>query len=55
MKGEGPYIDAVRLLFEQTARRLGLGTREVGLDAEAPARASTFQRPTDRGGQLRLF
>jgi DNA repair photolyase len=58
MQGEGPYIDAVRLLFEQTARRLGLGTREVGINDERPRRAegeTTFRRPTDQGGQLRLF
>ncbi len=28
MQGDGPYIQAVRLLFDQTARRLGLGTRK---------------------------
>ena len=58
MKGEGPYLDVVRKLFDQTARRLGLGTREVGIGAEGPAgaaRSSTFRRPTDPGGQLRLF
>jgi hypothetical protein len=58
MQGEGPYIDAVRLLFDQTARRLGLKSREMGLNDERPARAgseSTFRRPTDTGGQLRLF
>ena len=58
MQGEGPYIDTVRLLFDQTARRLGLKSREMGLNDERPARAgseSTFRRPTDHGGQLRLF
>jgi DNA repair photolyase len=58
MKGEGPYLDVVRKLFDQTARRLGLGNREVGIGAEGPAgaaRSSTFRRPTDPGGQLRLF
>ena len=55
MRGEGPYIDAVRLLFEQTARRLGLDTREMRSDDERPSPASTFRRPTDKGGQLRLF
>ncbi|HET7542819.1 MAG TPA: PA0069 family radical SAM protein [Polyangiaceae bacterium] len=60
MRGDGPYIETVRLLFDQTARRLGLGTREVGLtrdpDAGEPLRpASPFRRPTDKGGQLRLF
>ena len=61
MQGEGPYIEAVRLLFDQTARRLGLGTREMGLNDERPQRSktvSTFRRPIpdcDKGGQLRLF
>ena len=55
MQGEGPYIDAVRLLFNQTARRLGLGTREVGMSEDAAKRETTFRRPTDKGGQLRLF
>jgi DNA repair photolyase len=58
MQGEGPYIEAVRLLFDQTARRLGLGTREMGINDERPRRAAgetTFRRPADKGGQLRLF
>jgi len=55
MHGEGPYIEAVRLLFDQTARRLGLGTREVGLSEPRPRSETTFRRPTDKGGQLRLF
>jgi DNA repair photolyase len=55
MQGEGPYIDAVRLLFDQTARRLGLGTREVGMSDPRPRPETTFRRPTDKGGQLRLF
>jgi DNA repair photolyase len=55
MQGEGPYIDAVRLLFDQTARRLGLNSREMRSNDERPRPASTFRRPTDKGGQLRLF
>jgi len=55
MRGEGPYFEAVQLLFEQTARRLGLGTYDRGeYDKEAKLH-STFRRPTDAGGQLRLF
>jgi DNA repair photolyase len=55
MKGEGPYIEAVQLLFTQTARRLGLARYDRDeIDEEAKAR-STFRRPTDEGGQLRLF
>ncbi|MEO7035056.1 MAG: PA0069 family radical SAM protein [Polyangiaceae bacterium] len=62
MRGDGPYIEAVQLLFAQTARRLGLGTRAVGRDGaindERPQGNETetaFRRPTDKGGQLRLF
>ena len=60
MQGEGPYIEAVRLLFDQTARRLGLKAREMGgqngINDERPAPLeTTFRRPTDKGGQLRLF
>ena len=55
MQGEGPYIEAVRLLFDQTARRLGLVAREVGLSEPRPRSETTFRRPTDKGGQLRLF
>jgi DNA repair photolyase len=55
MQGEGPYIDAVRLLFDQTARRLGLNTREMRSNGERRSPVSTFRRPTDRAGQLRLF
>lgn len=55
MQGEGPYIQAVRLLFDQTARRLGLGTRELDMTKEQERPATTFRRPTDKGGQLRLF
>lgn len=55
MTGIGPYFEAVQLLFSQTARRVGLKTYERG-DYEAHAKAeTTFRRPTDKGGQLRLF
>ncbi|HYQ00230.1 MAG TPA: PA0069 family radical SAM protein [Polyangiaceae bacterium] len=55
MQGDGPYIQAVRLLFDQTARRLGLGTREMDMTKEQDRPPTTFRRPTDKGGQLRLF
>jgi hypothetical protein len=66
MQGEGPYIDAVRLLFDQTERRLGLKAREMGgqnaINDERPVKTeTTFRRPTklteptEKGGQLRLF
>ena len=53
MQGEGPYFEAVQLLFSQTARRLGLNTYERREYVEGEH--STFRRPTDQGGQLRLF
>ncbi len=55
MQGEGPYIEAVRLLFDQTARRLGLASREMGASEPHARPERTFRRPTDKGGQLRLF
>src|SRR3954463_12372647 len=48
MQGEGPYIQAVRLLFDQTARRLGLASREMGIREEHPRPETTFRRPTDK-------
>jgi DNA repair photolyase len=47
-KGEGAYAEAIRSLFEQSAKALGLETRSVA--GEGPS--STFQRPR---GQLPLF
>lgn len=55
MRGEGPYIEAVRLLFTQTARRLGLEASERGESDPRPKAESSFRRPTGKGGQLRLF
>ena len=52
MRGEGPYADMIWNLFRATCARLGY---QQGVEDEQPARASTFRRPTDRGGQLRLF
>jgi DNA repair photolyase len=51
MTGSGQYADSISQLFEATARRLGLDT---GCKGSQPS-PSTFRRPTDRGGQLRLF
>ena len=47
-KGEGAYAAAIRSLFEQTTKALGLETRSVTDD---PVK-STFVRPR---GQLPLF
>ncbi|MDP8999730.1 MAG: PA0069 family radical SAM protein, partial [Myxococcota bacterium] len=47
-QGEGPYADAIRSLFDQTAKALGLETRSVA-DHDTP---TTFQRPRR---QLPLF
>jgi DNA repair photolyase len=49
--GEGEYADAIARLFESTARRLGLRRHEMRADGGE----TTFRRPTDRGGQMRLF
>lgn len=46
--GQGEYAQAAGRLFEATRERLGFG-------AFPEPRRGTFQRPYDRGGQLRLF
>ncbi|MDF3068086.1 MAG: Radical domain protein [Polyangiaceae bacterium] len=51
MSGEGQMFQAVEMLFQQTCARLGLNRAE-GHRHERP---STFRRPTDAHGQLRLF
>jgi DNA repair photolyase len=51
MQGEGEMLEVVQQLFDSTCRRLGLNQHE---GHRAPRR-STFRRPTDKGGQLRLF
>ena len=55
MHGDGPYFEAVQLLFAQTARRLGLGSYQGGEYDEGSRQLTTFRRPTDKNGQLRLF
>jgi DNA repair photolyase len=51
MSGEGHMFKAVELLFHQTCQRLGLNRAE----GHRRERTSTFRRPTDANGQLRLF
>ncbi len=51
MSGEGEIYQTVERLFRSTCERLGLNRWE-GHRRELP---KTFRRPTDRGGQLRLF
>ena len=51
MTGSGVHWQATRRLFEMTAKRLGLTTRELG----GPAREGTFQRPARKGDQLALL
>jgi hypothetical protein len=46
-RGEGPYADAIRAMFERTATGLGLAIRERWSD-----RPTTFARPR---AQLPLF
>jgi len=47
-RGEGLYAEAIRSLFETTARRLGL-------DARHDDPPSTFRRPIQPSAQLQLF
>jgi DNA repair photolyase len=51
MSGEGEMFQTVERLFHTTCKRLGLNQRE----GHRSARPSTFRRPTDKHGQLRLF
>lgn len=51
MHGEGQYAAAIETLFEKTRTRLGLARGSVGSGDEG----TSFARPTDAGGQLRLF
>jgi hypothetical protein len=51
MSGEGQFFQAVERLFHTTCQRLGLNRAE----GHRERRESTFRRPTDAGGQLRLF
>jgi DNA repair photolyase len=50
-RGQGTYADAVRDLFESTARRFGIATSFVGADSPP----STFRRPDRPGRQLPLL
>ena len=51
MSGEGEMYQTVARFFEQTCQRLGLNRYE----SHRQERPNTFRRPTDKGGQLRLF
>lgn len=50
MRGEGPYADTLRAVFERHVRRLGLNRRRIA----RPLEPRTFRRPAP-GGQLELF
>ncbi len=51
--GQGAHYQMIESLFAVTARKLGLsGDDESDLRDDRP---TTFRRPTDRGGQMRLF
>jgi DNA repair photolyase len=51
MSGEGEMYQTVERLFHQTCARLGLNAH----DGHRREPSNTFRRPTDKGGQLRLF
>ena len=55
-RGEGPYAEAIQMMFDATVRRLGLNqrTRERTMFSEADA-PTTFCRPTRPTAQLSLF
>ena len=50
-RGEGPYAESARALFESTCKRLGLNA----LGDDAPPRENTFHRPPRAGDQLALL
>lgn len=54
-KGEGPYAEMIRDLFETTCHKLGLNAHEMraGRDGEEPP--TTFRRPVRPSAQLGLF
>ncbi|MGH7567026.1 MAG: PA0069 family radical SAM protein [Gemmatimonadota bacterium] len=49
MRGEGPFAEQVRQVFEVSCRRVGLNQIPVELSTAA------FRRPQKKGGQLGLF
>jgi len=55
-RGEGPYAEAIQMMFDATVRRLGLDqrTRERTMFSESDA-PTTFCRPTKPTAQLSLF
>jgi DNA repair photolyase len=52
-KGEGPYAEQARALFDAAARRVGLATGCAS--AAEPEAVTTFSRPPKPGHQLRLL
>ena len=50
-RGEGPYADAIRALFETTAARLGFERGGMGMDARDAAPA--VETPVDAARQMR--
>ena len=55
-RGEGPYAETIKRMFDATIRRLGLGSRnrDDSMFAE-PEAATTFRRPAKPTPQLSLF
>jgi len=55
-RGEGPYAETIRMMFDATILRLGLGTRnrDQSMFSE-PEAATTFRRPGKPTPQLSLF
>jgi DNA repair photolyase len=53
-RGEGPYAETIKAMFEATVKRLGLNARDDRYLADLPA-GSRFQRPEKPKVQLSLF
>jgi DNA repair photolyase len=55
-RGEGPYADMLRTMFDTTVARLGLDERGRARSVfDQPETATTFRRPTPPAPQLSLF
>ena len=54
-RGEGPYADTLRMMFEATCKRLGLNQRNNMDSWDEYDDRVTFRRPAPRTGQLSLF
>ncbi len=53
-RGEGPYADMIKTMFDSTVKRLGFNRRPHDMD-DFDDQPTTFVRPPRKGNQLSLF